>query len=103
MAALAFGGQAAIAASAQNLTTLLGLSAKAYAQRITVKNAAGAGAIVYLGNSDVTNVPANAHIELSAGQSYDFYSSQGWQANTDEIYAVGTVGAANIVFINGMA
>lgn len=103
MAALDFGGQFAVAATATKLTTALSLTERRYAKRLTVKNAAGAANTLYIGGSDVTNVPANAHIELAPGQSYDFYSGEGWLVSTEDIYTVGTVNAANIVFVNGMA
>lgn len=99
------GGQYAVTATATNLTTALGLtggnlpSGGSHCAEITVKNAAGALNKAYLGKSTVTNVPANAHVELSADQGFTFMPTVSGRPNTDEIFVVGTVNAANIVFI----
>lgn len=105
MAALKFGGQYALTAAAVNLATAFSLTDLDSAQctRITVKNSASSVNNLYIGGSDVTNAPLNAHIELVPGQSYDFYSSAGFLAHPSHIYLVGTVNAANKAFINGMA
>lgn len=55
---------------------------------ITVKNASGAAASCYLGANNVTAAPANAGIELGAGQSYTFD-----EHSPAVIYIVGTPGA----------
>jgi hypothetical protein len=68
---------------------------------MTVKNSAGSTANLLLGNADVTT-SANIHIELVPGQSYDFYSGEGWNGNPAEVYAIGTVGATNYLVVNGM-
>ena len=82
MAALHLGGQYVVTATAVNVTDAFSLDDppghNKYLKRLSIKNADDATAAVYIGNSDVTNVPANAHIELGAGQSYDFYSGDGW-------------------------
>lgn len=105
MAAVSVGGQWAIQATATKLSTILGITdeSQKMLKRLSIKNTKGAANFLYIGNSDLTNTPTNAHIELDANQSYDFYSGEGWLVNTDDIYLVGTVNAANIAFINGMA
>lgn len=104
MAALKVGGQYALTASAVNVSTILSLTEPAdkTLKALTIKNAKGAANNLYIGHSNVTNVPENAHIELGAGESYTFYSGEGWLISTEEIYLVGTVNAANIAFINGI-
>lgn len=99
------GGQYTITATATNLTTALGLtggnlpSGGWSCAEITVKNADGAANKLYFGGSDVTNVPANAHGEIAAGQGYTWLPTVSSRPNTDEIYLVGTANAANIAFI----
>lgn len=93
------GKQYTITASAAKLTTILGLTNPTFCKGLTIKNAKGAANILYIGGSDVTNVPANAWVELDANQSFTFYSGEGWLCSTDEVYLVGTVNAANIAFI----
>jgi hypothetical protein len=102
MAALKVGGQYSLTASAAKLTTILGLSEPEYLKALTIKNAKDAANKMYIGHANVTNVPANAHVELAPGESITFYSGEGWLVSTDEIYLVGTVAAANIAFINGI-
>lgn len=99
------GGQYTITASAVNLTTALGLtkgdlpSGGYHCSEITVKNANGAANTLFAGGSNVTNVPANAHVQLAAGQSFTWLPSVSARPTTDEIYLVGTANAANIAFI----
>lgn len=95
----AYFAQYALTASAATLTSIFGLSRTFRAQQVDIKNASGAVNSVYLGGSGVTNVPANAGVELGAGQAWTGMPSQGRALNTDEIYVVGTVNAANIAFI----
>lgn len=104
MAALKIGGQYALTAVAAKLSTILSLSdgESAMLKALTIKNASSAANKMYIGDSNVTNAPANAHIELAAGESYTFYSGEGWLVNPEDIYLVGTVNAANIAFINGI-
>lgn len=93
------GGQVAAAAAAINITDALSLTGNKHFCKITVKNAEAAANAGYHGNSDVTNVPANAHGELSAGQSYTWGGDGKGYYSSDDIYLVGTVNAANIWFI----
>lgn len=102
MAKAIIGGQYTLTASAATITAALGLSTGVRVKKLTIKNAAGAANKIYLGDSDVTNVPANAHVELSADQAYEYWSGEASRINTDDIYIVGTVNAANIAFINGV-
>jgi len=101
MATLRVGGQYALAASAVKLTTALGLPEGVWLRTLSIRNAKGAANKMYIGKANVTASPANAHVELDAGESYDWYSPFGSQINTDELYLIGTVNAANIAFITG--
>jgi hypothetical protein len=109
MAAVVIGGQWAVATSATTIADALALTTETtrtnyYMQRLSVKNANDATGYVYLGNSDVTNVPANAHVQLAPGESYDFYASGGWLVDISKVYIVGqSTGEDETVFINGMA
>jgi hypothetical protein len=102
MARAIIGGQVAASTTATTVTAALGLSAGKDVRKLTIKNAAGAANKLYLGDSDVTNVPENAHVELSADQAYEYWSSESHRVNTSDVYIVGTVNAANIAFINGV-
>ena len=93
------GGQVAVAAAAVNITDALSLTGNLHFSKITIKNASGAANSAYVGNSNVTNVPANAHLELAAGESYTFGGDGKGYYSSDDIYLVGTVNAANIWFI----
>lgn len=86
--------QYTITATAVALSAAAILGTKWTPKKLTVKNASGAANNAYLGPSTVTNVPANAGIELAAGQSFTF-EDQG----PEEIFIVGTAAAANIAFI----
>ena len=101
MATLQVGGQYTISASPVQLTTALGLKEGVWLRTLSIKNAKNAANILYVGKGNVAATPANAHVELDAGESYDFYSGIGSMINTDEIYLVGTANAANIAFITG--
>jgi hypothetical protein len=91
--------QYTLTASAASLTSAFGLSRTFRAQQIDVKNADGALNPVFLGGSGVTNVPANAGVRLNAGQSFTFLPTSGRCVNSDEVFIVGTVNAANIAHI----
>ena len=93
------GGQVAVAAAAINITDALSLTGNLHFSKITVKLAAGAGNSAYSGNSDVTAVPANAHLEFAAGNSYTWGGDGLGHYSTDDIYLIGTVAAADIWFI----
>lgn len=103
MAVFKVGGQHTISGTAVQLTTALGLKEGVWLRTLSIKNAKGALNVLYVGASNVAATPANAHIELDAGESYDFYSGVGSLVNTDEVYLVGTQNAANIAFITGAA
>lgn len=94
------GGQAAAVTTAENITDALSLTGNKHFSKIVVKNAEGAANSGYIGNSNVTNVPANAHMELPADASYTFGGDGQGHYNADDIYLVGTVDAANIWFIS---
>jgi hypothetical protein len=93
------GGQVAVAATAINITDALTLTGNLHFSKITIKNADGAVNTAYSGNSNVTNVPANAHQELAAGSSYTYGGDGRGFFSANDIYLVGTVNAANIWFI----
>ncbi len=93
------GGQYSLTASAVSVTAALSLTGNDHFAKITIKNANGAANPVFFGGSDVTNVPANAHGELIANQSYTFGGDGRGFYKADEVFVVGTVNAANIVFI----
>jgi hypothetical protein len=97
------GGQYAVTSTATNISTILSISPGLRLKKLTVKNAGGAANKVYLGDSDVTNVPEHAHAELSADQAYEYWSGECHRINTDDVYIVGTANAANIVFITGIS
>ena len=91
------GGQYTLTASAVTLTSALGLSEKVHCKNIDVRAKATNAAAIYLGPSTVTNVPANARVEIPAnsGWSSSPYFTNG--VNTDEVFIVGT--ASDIAFI----
>jgi hypothetical protein len=93
------GGQYVMTTTATSITDALSLTGNLHFARITIKNKTGAANPIYTGNSDVTNVPANAHLELDAGAAYTFGSCGNGYYSTDDIYLVGTVNAANIAII----
>jgi len=97
------GTQYTITATAAKLSTILGLNAGDLHRfkQIDVKNASGAANVLYLGPSTVTNAPAFAQVELSAGQAYSFDPGGGaFHISADEVFLVGTANAANIAFIS---
>lgn len=97
------GGQYAVTTGAVKLTTALGFSSNVYIKQLDVRYASGAaaGSFVYLGPSTVTNVPANAFVQLAPGQAW--FKTEGGAPNplsTDEVYVVGTAAAAgNVIFV----
>ena len=93
------GGQYPLTASAVSLTTALSLTGNLHFSKITIKNAEAAANTMYIGNSDVTAVPANAHLELALKQSYTYGGDGQGYYSSDDIYLIGTVNAANIAFI----
>jgi hypothetical protein len=95
------GGQYAVTSTATSVTAALGLTSatRRYPRQLDIKNAAGATAAAYIGGSTVTNVPANAWAELSAGQAWSDVAIDSNHINTDQVFLVGTANAANILFI----
>jgi hypothetical protein len=93
------GGQYLITATATNITDALSLTGNLHFAKITIKNADGAGNTLYIGNSNVTAVPANAHLELAAGKAYTFGGDGLGLYSSSDIYLIGTADAANIAFI----
>jgi hypothetical protein len=94
-----YGNQFAVTGTATTLTTALGLAERHFVRQIDIKNATGAANPAYVGGSTVTNVPANAWAELSAGQAWSDVAVDAPHVNTDAIFVVGTANAANILFI----
>lgn len=86
--------QYAITATATALSATAILGDAETPRKLTIKNADGAANICYLGSQAVTATPANAGVELGAGDSYTF----DYQSPT-EIFIIGTANAANIAFI----
>ena len=95
------GGQYAVTATATSITSALALAESTYARQIDVKYSANAtaGSRVFLGDSDVTNVPANAHIELTPDTGWSAVAIGNHAIRTGDVFIVGTVAAANIVFV----
>jgi len=86
--------QYTLTATATPLSDSTILDSSQTARKITVKNATGAANALYIGDSNVTNAPANAGVELEAGRSYT------WNyLSPSQLWIVGTVNAANIAFI----
>lgn len=88
-----------VTATATSLSTIFSFSPKRYARQIDIKLAGAAVNNAYVGPSTVTNVPANAGVELTAGQAWSDIAPTGLNINTDEVFVVGTANAANILFI----
>src|SRR5688572_27129882 len=93
------GGQYAVTGTAVNITTALSLPARMYVRQLDIKNADGATAAAYVGGSNVTAVPANAWVQLAAGQAWSDVATEANHVHTDAVYLVGTANAANILFI----
>ena len=85
--------QYAVTATATRLSTLL-VAGAVPARKLTVKNADGAANACYLGKSNVAATPANAGIELGAGDSFTFEGQ-----SPGAVWVVGSAAAANIVFV----
>ena len=89
--------QYTVTASAASLTSIIG-SVKQI-QQVDIKAKTGNSGIVYLGGSNVTNVPANAGAALEAGVAWSKVPTYNALVNvtTDDIYIVGT--ASDVAFI----
>lgn len=94
-----FAAQYTVTASAATITAACGFSAKKTIQQIDIKAKTGNAGVVYLGASNVTNVPANAGAALEAGTAWSAVPKAGSlvAVTTDDIYIVGT--AADTAFI----
>lgn len=93
------GKQYAVTTSAASLTSILGLTSatRLYPVQIDVKNAKANTGLVYLGASNVTNVPANAFSQLDANQSWTYAPANGQRhLTTDDIFIVGSVATENV-------
>jgi hypothetical protein len=94
------GGQYTLTATAATLTDALSLTGNLHFAKITIKNATGAANAAFIGNStSLDNTPTAALMELAADQAYTFGGDGRGYYSSDEIYVVGTVNAANILFI----
>jgi hypothetical protein len=83
-----------------NPTTGTARSTKAFQLRI--RNATGAANAIYLGLSNVTNVPANAFAQAGAGELIEFGPFAIPLIELHDLYLVGTVNAANLCFIEAV-
>lgn len=63
-------------------------------RKLTVKNSVDAANDVYLGGEIVANTPTNAGVQLAENQAYTWND-----VAPNSLWIVGTVNAANIVFI----
>lgn len=92
------GGQYTVTTTATTLTAALGLSEKVHCRQLDIKAKSTNTGKVYFGNSDVTNVPANAHGELGANEAWSVPVDATININTDEVFVVGP-GTSEIIFI----
>lgn len=92
------GGQYTVTASAVSLTTALGMSSGTYCSNIDVKAPSGNAGSIYLGGSNVTNVPANARVEIAPGEAWASGPVGPHLVHTDHLYIVGT--ANDLAFIH---
>jgi hypothetical protein len=82
-----FGGIGDVDTTAKTMTTLCGLSAAVNARQLTLKIDAASANTIYCGPSTVTNVPANARIQISvAGGIAYTWQPGGSNVNTGDIY-----------------
>ena len=91
------GGQYTLTATAATLTSALGLSAKLFVKNIDVTAKSTNAGNIYLGGSNVTNVPANARAEVTTTKSWSVGPYDGNFVSTDDVYIVGT--ASDVAFI----
>lgn len=92
--------QYAVTTSAAKLTTILGLTDAKRPVHISIKNGTANTGKVYIGKSNVTNVPANAGVELIADQTWTYQAGTGARhVSTDDIYIVGSVGAEKVLIL----
>jgi len=81
-------------AGAVALSDATALNTTASPRKLTVQNAAGASDTAYLGGSGVTALGADAGRELAAGVDAELRNS-----DPSEIYVIGVVDAANLLYI----
>lgn len=87
------GGQITVTTTAQNLTTLLGLTDRIFPKELSIKKDSASSNVVYAGSSTVTNVPANARIVLdSASGAYRWSAGDMPVINTSDLYLCSTTG-----------
>jgi hypothetical protein len=104
MAAEFIGAQWTVAATATSLTTILGVRKQISELHVRLKDAAANP--VFIGGSTVTNVPANAFAEASSGATpveVVWRPSNGCRFDSDTVFLVGTVAAANVAHISVIA
>lgn len=84
-----FGAIGDVDTAAKSMTTLCGLSAAVNARQLTLKIDAASASTIYCGPSTVTNVPANARVQISvAGGIAYTWQPGGSNVNTSDIYCV---------------
>lgn len=84
-----FGAIGDVDTAAKTMTTLCGLSAAVNARQLTLKIDAASTATIYCGPSTVTNVPANARVQISTASTPAYtWQPGGSNVNTDDIYCV---------------
>lgn len=76
-----FGAIGDVDTAAKSMTTLCGLSADADARQLTLKIDAASAATIYCGPSTVTNVPANARVQISVAGGIAYT----WQPGTSNV------------------
>lgn len=82
------------------LSAVLGTKKKQFRQFVLYADPANTGS-VYLGGSDVTNVPANEHAKLAAGVSLNIgpqSSDRPFVVDTDNWYVVGSA-ASQVLWV----
>jgi hypothetical protein len=79
-----------VSATAQNLTTLLGLTQRTYLSQLTLRAQTTNAGTVFVGGSGVTTTVYG--FSLSPGTSYTFGPFGHFPLNTDDIFLVGTSG-----------
>ena len=94
------GKQYTVTATAATLTSILSLTDDRRFQQIDFFNDNGSTGSVYLGASTVTNVPANAFVEMQPGKGYSIGPLASGFVHSDSVYVVGT--AADILYISAV-
>lgn len=81
----------------------MGLNEQKHFKHVKIRNATGATAALYVGPSTVTNVPANAGMQIAAATTDDIGPTDVNVIPSSEVYLVGTANAANIAYITAIA